>query len=299
MCGVCVSPTSWLALLTLAVTLLVWPESVSARRLAQATSSVTEAATTNSRYGLPHRLSGRIPKSRFFRVCLVIAVAGVGSQFMPWPVAVVLVAILTAAALAIVRAMRRRSALREETAAIEGLGILVAELRAGRTASDALGTAARHCGHAAVGDRLGRLGRSLRLGDEMQASTLDSRAPPDSLGQDHRAGTDWLPALRAGLRLSQQTGCALADVLAAVELDISARVEQGADMRSASSGHRATAFLLAGLPILGLAMGSGIGAEPIGILTRTSIGHVLLLLGVGLELLGLAWSGRLMRRAAL
>lgn len=290
--------TSSLALLTLALTLFMWPESMSSRRLAFASSGVDTATGSGFRSGLTHGLPGRLPRSRFSRACLATVAAGAGSQFMPWPIAVVLVALLAAAALAVVRTVRHRSVVREETAAIEGMGILVAELRAGRTAPDALVTAAQHCGDVTVGEQLGRLGRSLRLGDPLQASTLDSRAPPDVSSSDQRAGTDWLSALRAGLRLSHQTGCALAEVLAAVELDISKRVDQAAEMRSASSGHRATAFLLAGLPILGLAMGSGIGAEPVRILTSTPIGHVLLLLGVALELLGLGWSARLMRRAA-
>ena len=55
--------------------------------------------------------------------------------------------------------------------------------------------------------------------------------------------------------------------------------------------------LLAGLPLLALAMGSGIGADPWAVLTTTATGQVLLLLGVALEAAGLAWSARLVRRA--
>jgi tight adherence protein B len=55
--------------------------------------------------------------------------------------------------------------------------------------------------------------------------------------------------------------------------------------------------LLAGLPVLGLAMGSGVGADPWRVLTTTSTGQVLLVVGVALELAGVAWSGRLVRRA--
>jgi tight adherence protein B len=89
----------------------------------------------------------------------------------------------------------------------------------------------------------------------------------------------------------------LADVVATVESDLVSCGAQRADLRATAAGHRATVALLAGLPILGLAMGSGIGAEPVRILTSTTIGHVLLVAGVALELLGLGWSSRLTRRA--
>jgi tight adherence protein B len=56
--------------------------------------------------------------------------------------------------------------------------------------------------------------------------------------------------------------------------------------------------VLAGLPVLGLLMGSGVGARPWSVLTTTAAGQVLLVVGVLLELAGIAWTGRLARRAA-
>jgi tight adherence protein B len=55
--------------------------------------------------------------------------------------------------------------------------------------------------------------------------------------------------------------------------------------------------VLAGLPLLGLAMGSGVGADPWRVLTTTVPGQVLLVAGVLLEIGGVAWVGRLTRRA--
>ena len=50
-------------------------------------------------------------------------------------------------------------------------------------------------------------------------------------------------------------------------------------------------MLLAGLPLVGLAMGSGVGADPWRVLTTTGPGQVLLVAGSALELAGLPWSG--------
>jgi tight adherence protein B len=44
-------------------------------------------------------------------------------------------------------------------------------------------------------------------------------------------------------------------------------------------------------------MGSGVGADPWRVLTTTGTGQVLLVAGVALELTGVAWSSRLVRRA--
>ena len=51
------------------------------------------------------------------------------------------------------------------------------------------------------------------------------------------------------------------------------------------------------LPVLGLLMGSGVGADPWRVLTTTGTGQVLLVGGVALEAAGLVWSHRLVERA--
>jgi tight adherence protein B len=86
-------------------------------------------------------------------------------------------------------------------------------------------------------------------------------------------------------------------VVTAVEDDLRARARAGTELRAAVAGPRASATVLAGLPVLGLLMGSGVGADPWRVLTTTGTGTVLLLAGVGLEVAGLAWSDRLVRQA--
>jgi tight adherence protein B len=116
--------------------------------------------------------------------------------------------------------------------------------------------------------------------------------------------TVWDPALgealdriTAAVVLSGRTGCSLASVAGAVEDDLRARLRHRSELRSATAAPRASAWLLAGLPIVGLAMGAGIGADPWGVLTGTGVGQVLLVAGVALEAAGLAWSGRRVARA--
>jgi tight adherence protein B len=108
---------------------------------------------------------------------------------------------------------------------------------------------------------------------------------------------DALRRVSAAAVLSRRTGCSLAAVLAAVEDDLRARRRQRSDLRSATAGSRSSALLLAGLPVLALAMGSGIGADPWRVLTTTPTGQVLLVAGAALEAAGRAWTSRLVRRA--
>jgi tight adherence protein B len=180
------------------------------------------------------------------------------------------------------RADRLASRLRALT---DGLGALAAELRSGRPLSAATGAAV-----AASGDEEG--GRALA-----RAVRAPAVGPPEPAGADEAVLADALGRISAAVVLSTRTGCSLAGVLSAVEDDLRARRRHREELRAATAGPAASALVLAGLPLLGLAMGSGVGADPWHVLTTTVTGQGLLVTGVGLELAGLAWSRRLVRRA--
>jgi tight adherence protein B len=180
------------------------------------------------------------------------------------------------------RADRLDSRLRSLT---DGLGALAAELRSGRPLSAATDAAV-----VASGDEEG--GRALA-----RAVRAPAAGRPQPAGPEEAVLADALGRISAAVVLSTRTGCSLAGVLSAVEDDLRARRRQRAELRAATAGPAASALVLAGLPLLGLAMGSGVGADPWQVLTTTRTGQVLLVTGVGLELAGLAWSRRLVRRA--
>jgi tight adherence protein B len=187
-----------------------------------------------------------------------------------------------------VRLERRRraaaAAQRQVSALAEALGVLAAELRAGRSIDDAAGTAAAGCPDPTVAAALGPV---LRVGD------VYSSAWSGPAGETSRV----LDRVARAVRLSARTGCSLAGVVTAVEDDLRAQAAAETELRAAVAGPRASAAVLAGLPVLGLLMGSGVGADPWRVLTTTGTGTVLLVAGVGLEVAGLAWSARLVRRA--
>ncbi len=163
----------------------------------------------------------------------------------------------------------------------EGLGALGAELRSGRSFEAATEAAVGACADDECGAGLARA----------------LRAPGSAAPRVDEVGPA-LARVSAGVLLSARTGCSLAAVTAAVEDDLRAGQRLRQELRTATAGPRASAMLLAGLPALGLAMGSGVGAAPWRVLTTTAPGQVLLVVGVVLELLGLLWCERLVRRAA-
>ncbi len=162
-----------------------------------------------------------------------------------------------------------------------GVAALAADLRSGRPVASATTAAAAACGDRETGEELARAVRAPGV------------PGPVALG---RPGGP-LARISGAVVLSSRTGCSLAAVLGAIEDDLRARHRQDQELRAAVAGPRAGAVLLAGLPLLALAMGSGVGADPWGVLTTTGTGQVLLVGGVALELVGVAWTARLVRRA--
>ena len=65
------------------------------------------------------------------------------------------------------------------------------------------------------------------------------------------------------------------------------------EVAAALAAPRATARLLAGLPLVGLALGAGLGAHPLRFLLGSGLGRACLLAAAVLDVAGLAWTRRL------
>src|SRR5205823_14584249 len=97
--------------------------------------------------------------------------------------------------------------------------------------------------------------------------------------------------------LSDTTGAPLAAVVEQAEGAARAQRKHHRQVAALLAGPRATAALLAGLPTVGLALGTAMGGRPLAVLLNTAAGQVALLAGVLLELAGLAWTSRIVRAA--
>lgn len=114
------------------------------------------------------------------------------------------------------------------------------------------------------------------------------------MGEEVRLG---VPPAIAVCRMSKLTGAPTADVLESCAAGITEAGEAAAARRVAMAGPKASARILALLPVLGLCVGTMIGAEPLAFLLSPGPGRVLLALGFLFELAGLAWARALVRRA--
>jgi tight adherence protein B len=96
--------------------------------------------------------------------------------------------------------------------------------------------------------------------------------------------------------VAEGSGAGLASAL--VSLADSARAAERVrrELHAGLAEPRATAMVLAGLPLLGLLLGTALGADPLSWLLGSSAGRVVLCLGLGLELLGAWWAWRIATR---
>ncbi|MEU1985805.1 hypothetical protein [Nocardia sp. NPDC019395] len=168
---------------------------------------------------------------------------------------------------------------------LDGLAAVIAELRVGAHPSAAAAVAAREsAGIAAqafaVGSARSRLG----------GSGADGLLRPDSViaAELARVSDAWQVAERHGL--------ALAELLAAARADLAARIKFRNRTESALAGARATAAILAVLPLLGIGLGQLMGANPLYVLLFSTVGTYLLPLGAGLACAGLLWADEITRR---
>lgn len=221
------------------------------------------------------------------RTTPLILAAVAGTAFtLEGPVAAGL-GLVAAGTVAIMARGRRTARLRQaRLAAVAGCAAaLAAELRAGRSVLEAMDAVSRAT-TPELSAVLAEAVRTARLGGD----------PSDVLALAGRtiAGLDYLAVC---LRVAGASGARLADVTEAVADEVQERVRAAEELAVQLAAPRASAALLAGLPVVGLAMGHGIGADPVHFLLHTAPGAAVLAAGVGLELAGLAWTGWLIRRS--
>lgn len=173
---------------------------------------------------------------------------------------------------------------------VAALGLLTAELRAGvhpavaaeRVACDAT---------PAIGVVFESIAGAARLSGDvpgaLRRATCGAPALAEALG---RVAAAW--------QLAEQHGIGLADVLDALRRDLDHRVKATRRLAAALAGARATSVVLAVLPLLGLLLGQAVGAAPLRVLAGTVAGQLLLVAGSGLVCAGLAWSARIVGKAA-
>lgn len=196
------------------------------------------------------------------------------------------------AAVALANRRRRRAQQITETqiAVVDLCRATAAELRAGHASARAFASAA-----AGTPLRLATLLRTAAgvahrgdVGDLADAVTLAGAEP----------GCSGLRRLAACWRVAAASGSSLAPAIDRVADALQDEIDVGRDVTSTLAGPRATVHLLAGLPILGLILGTAIGARPIEFLLGSGPGFGCLIVAAAFDTCGVVWARRIANRAA-
>jgi len=207
-----------------------------------------------------------------------ILVAGVGPA---------LTAIVAAAALggrALWHGRQRRAAVERGQARVLGFcQLLAGELAAGQPPGQALERASVDW------PEFGPVAEALRLGGDVPAALRVAAGDP---------GHGDLLLAAAAWQVAHHAGAGLANALARVADGLRATQRSRRLVAGELASARATARLMAGLPVVALAMGSGIGGSPVSFLLSTSAGLACLAGGLAFGFAGLWWIERIADRVA-
>ncbi|GAA0935231.1 hypothetical protein GCM10009554_21920 [Kribbella koreensis] len=173
------------------------------------------------------------------------------------------------------RTTKARIAAARRATVIEACDVLSAELTAGRPPAAALEGAATVCPDLQVASAAAKLG-----GDVPTLLELIAETP----------GAEGLRALAAAWRVADESGAAFAVITERLADSLRADESIRRQITTGMAGTRATARLLAVLPLFGTALGYALGANPLAFLTQTPPGWLCLALGLALSTLGLHWT---------
>jgi tight adherence protein B len=187
-----------------------------------------------------------------------------------------------------------RRADRETLALCAALDCLADELRAGQRPTAALAAAAEAAGWPPVAGVFGSVAAAAALGGDVAAAARE-QASMFEHGGAVRVGVE---SLAAAWAVSERAGAPLATALERLTADVRSRYHQRRLVLAQLAGPRATAALLAVLPVLGVLLAVGAGARPFDMLFGTPAGQVSLLAGVALDAIGVLWSLRILGSAS-
>lgn len=183
------------------------------------------------------------------------------------------------------------------------VGVLLTEvaarLRAGADVESAWGRTLERVGLAhRPGERLvGDDGVPHTLLDLASGSPAAARWTVHGGRRPVRAAEGALPGAIVACRLTHEIGAPLADVLDRCATGIAEAGHARTARAVALAGPRSTARLLGWLPLLGLALGAAVGADPVAVLLDGGLGTLCLILGTAFVAAGRWWVAALDRAA--
>jgi tight adherence protein B len=242
------------------------------------------------------RLTPSVPTRRHVRmlgangVGWLVAGAGVAAVgVLPLTTVLAVAVIGTTAGLRNRRRRRIRRATDEGQTLETALDVVVGELRVGSHPVRAFSVAADET-QGTVAMSLRAVAARARLGADVTGGLRTAARSSALPAHWERLAVCW--------QLASDHGLAIAALMRAAQRDISERQRFSSRVASGMAGARATAVILAGLPVLGVLLGQLIGARPLSFLLSGHAGGCLLVVGSILDCVGLLWSDRITDRFA-
>lgn len=167
------------------------------------------------------------------------------------------------------------------------LETLAGELRVGAHPVRAFASAAAES-DGSIGSALRAVAARAGLGADVGAGLRGLAGSTSVPAQWDRLAVCW--------QLAADHGLAMAALIRTAQRDIVERQRFAARVEAGLAGARATAAILAGLPLLGVFLGELIGAHPVRFLFGGGAGGWLLVAGTALICAGLAWADRITDR---
>lgn len=223
---------------------------------------------------------GRPPVGWLMWIALVAAVAvAIATSRVSF---VIVAATAVGASLFVLRQVRlariRSASVRSRVQTIAALDLLAAELRAGILPRHAIATLADDV------PSLGSAAVAAAHGGDVVAALRAASAEP---------GAAALADLAAAWHVAERAGAPLAQVLDRVATAVRDDAEVEREVQAEAAPARATGRLMAVLPVLGLSLGAGMGADPVHVLTSTIVGASCLAGGAALACAGIVWIDRI------
>ncbi|WP_326670804.1 type II secretion system F family protein [Streptomyces sp. NBC_01257] len=180
----------------------------------------------------------------------------------------------------------RKDLERRADGVVDLCGAVVGELRAGQEPGRALLVAVQSTG--AMGAAGAGVSAAARFGGDV----------PTALGQAAcEPGLEGLAGVAACWRVAADGGAGLAAGLDRLEGALRAERCRREELRAQLAGAWSTVVVLALLPVLGIGLGSALGADPLRVLLHSTAGLVCLVMGGLLEAAGIVWAARIVRKA--
>jgi tight adherence protein B len=220
---------------------------------------------------------------------LTAGVAAAAAVLLPLTTVLATAVLVATASLRYRRRRRRRRATDESRLLETAIDVLVGELRVGAHPARAFSVAAEETG-GPVADSCRAVAARAGLGADVTAGLLSVAETSTLPAQWNRLAVCW--------RLASEHGLAMSTLMRAAQRDIVERQRFSDRVMSAMAGARATAAILAGLPVLSVLLGQLIGADPVAFLLGGHAGGWLLVVGITLVCGGLLWSDRITDRLA-